>query len=251
MLKEIHLSKVYFTSKRLNVQWGGYSQIATELLLLREASVQQYDYYHFMSGIDMVIKSTDVFDSFFEDKNNEFISFCGEDWNEKVKERLKYWYIEAGRNKLKKMINKVSIKCQKLLKVNKLKKLNCTIVGGSNWCSITNEFVQYVFSKESWIKKVFKHSFCADELFLHMLAYHSEFKNKIYLLKIPTKNNDYDTDLYLANMRYIDWNRGKPYTFTNEDLDDLIQCPYLFARKFNLTDKNNVSLELLNALHKI
>ena len=36
-------------------------------------------------------------------------------------------------------------------------------------------------------------------------------------------------------LRYIDWTRGNPYTFSDADLDELLAAPEtaLFARKFD------------------
>ena len=32
-------------------------------------------------------------------------------------------------------------------------------------------------------------------------------------------------------MRKIDWSRGSPYTFREEDFEEIIKSPYLFVRK--------------------
>ena len=47
-------------------------------------------------------------------------------------------------------------------------------------------------------------------------------------------------------MRYIDWNRGKPYTWGQEpgDLKALLESPYLFARKFD----ENTNMDIVNQL---
>ena len=37
-----------------------------------------------------------------------------------------------------------------------------------------------------------------------------------------------------ANMRWIDWKRGNPYTFEDGDYEELIASDYLFARKFDM-----------------
>ncbi len=50
-------SKVYYPDKRIKVNWGGYSQIKAELLLLAKAySIGGYGYYHLLSGEDLPIK---------------------------------------------------------------------------------------------------------------------------------------------------------------------------------------------------
>ena len=62
-------------------------------------------------------------------------------------------------------------------------------------------------------------------MFLQTILSNSEFKDNLFYQK-----ND---DNYIANMRYIDWNRGKPYVFREGDLEELKRAPHLFARKFD------------------
>ena len=73
-------SKVYFT-QRINVSWGGFSITEAELILLESALKNQtYEYYHFLSGNDMCIKSQDYIHKFFnENKGKIFLTFCGND----------------------------------------------------------------------------------------------------------------------------------------------------------------------------
>ena len=51
----VHKSNLYFT-KRLNVHWGGYSQTACELTLLKAAFPGHYAYYPLLSGSDFPLK---------------------------------------------------------------------------------------------------------------------------------------------------------------------------------------------------
>lgn len=57
------------------------------------------------------------------------------------------------------------------------------------------------------------------------MTYNSEFYNTLYDV----------SDLKNGSMRYIDWKRGKPYTWGQEeyDFDELMSSPYMFARKFD------------------
>lgn len=57
----------------------------------------------------------------------------------------------------------------------------------------------------------------------------------------PSKDN-----IVNDNVRYIDWKRGGPYTFTIDDYDELIQNEKLFARKFG----ENVDMEIVNKLYE-
>ena len=79
--------------------------------------------------------------------------------------------------------------------------------------------------------KRLKGTFCADELYKQTIAFNTGFKDHVYLLKIADKNDDTDPAMNLANMRRIDWIRGRPFTFTEEDLPELLASPCMFARK--------------------
>ena len=126
-----------------------------------------------------------------------------------------------------------------------------TIVGGSNWSSLPHDFVCYLVEHWADIRRIFRHTLCLDEMFIHTMVYNSEYKDRIYLLKINRLNDDTDPDMYKANQRYIDWNRGKPYTFDEADYDELIHTEYCFARKFTYTDTNQVMWKILEHNRKV
>ena len=89
---------------------------------------------------------------------------------------------------------------------------------------------RYVLEQEDWQQKYFPHSLCADELFIHTLTASSPFCPNIFDKEGTTGS--------MANLRYVDWERGNensPYTFQEEDRELLLTLPHLFARKF---DKN-------------
>ena len=69
-------SKVKFI-EQINVNWGGYSIVKCELLLLEAAVKSDTDYvrYHLISGVDLPIKSQDYIHDFFEDNHGEYIRF--------------------------------------------------------------------------------------------------------------------------------------------------------------------------------
>lgn len=242
----VKYSKIYFTT-RINVSWGGYSLIKAELILLESAlKHSSYTYFHFLSGNDMCIKSQNYIHEFFEKNDGKiFLTFCGNDWNLKAQDRVKFFYLEQGRNHILKLINKISVSIQRILRIDRIKNMDICIVGGSNWCSIPNNFASYLIKNRDRIHSIFKYTFCGDELFFHTMAYNSMYKKYIYLLKIPKYNDDYDTDMYKANQRYIDWNRGRPYTFCENDLNDLMQVECCFSRKFVYTNTNKIMSQIL------
>lgn len=86
-------------------------------------------------------------------------------------------------------------------------------------------------------------------MYIHTMAYNSRFKERIYLLKIRQQNDDMDPDMFRANQRYIDWNRGKPYIFREDDFDELMRADVCFARKFAYTDTNQLMRKILEYYH--
>ncbi|MCY7731068.1 beta-1,6-N-acetylglucosaminyltransferase [Aerococcus urinaeequi] len=226
-------SRVFHTD-RLNVSWGGFSQIKAELALLKLAtSKSYYSYYHLLSGQDLLISSLDDFFNFFNShQGTEFINFEAKDF--KYQDRVKYYSIQdaIGRKKLLtplKLLNKMSIAFQQILKVNR--NSDISFQKGDNWFSITDDLARYVLSKESWIFSVFKNTEMSDEIFLQTIVHNSSFKSELYLNKYDNKNHNI--------LREIDWNRGMPYTYQIEDFEILKKSPNFFARKFNenLDDK--------------
>ena len=244
--KLIKKSNLIFT-KRLDVRWGSYKQIACEYLLFRTASQKKYAYYHLLSGTDMPLTNQKTVHDFFDkNKGKEFVCFDNhQNISESAIERVKYYHLfvnlARSKNKLLCKFFQVfhfhSIKFQKKLKINRLKKVNYTFRKGANWVSVTDEFVKYLLSKEKEVKKIFKYSYCADELFVQTILYNSKFYKNVYSIK----NDD-----YLGIKRYIDWKRGEPYTFTIDDYDLLINSNCFWARKFS----SKKDKEIINKIYE-
>ncbi|MTT32164.1 glycosyl transferase [Terrilactibacillus sp. BCM23-1] len=228
-------SKIYF-SDRIHVNWGGYTQVKCELLLLEMAfKNDNYDYYHLLSGVDLPIKNQKFIHEFFElNSGMEFVGFISE-WDNT---RIKYYYIfnEIGRKKgilpyIQKIINKIFILTQKLVKMDRSKKNK--YAKGSNWFSITGDLVKLILDNKNRIRKLYRSSVFCDEVFLQTLIVNSKFKEKIYRFSVS------------GNLRYIDWKRGNPYIFQKKDFESLINSNMLFARKFD----EKVDFEIVNMIY--
>jgi hypothetical protein len=209
---------------RISVVWGGYSQVQCELKLIKAASGEHYSYYHLLSGIDFPIKSKDYIYNFFEERNGEeFIDF----WDKREKEflyRVKYYYPlqeQIGtytydiHTLLLRVRSKLGILNQKLHGVNRLKKFTGTFKTGSNWFSITDSFAHYLLANEKQIYRLFHDGIAVDEMFIHTLCYNSRYMERVS--KTP--------------VRLIDWKRGNPYVWQENDLNEILQSECLFTRK--------------------
>ena len=221
----IRHSRITFV-KRHNVTWGGYSLIKAEIELLREATKDKHAYYHLLSGNSLPLATPDEIFSFFDgcDRNYVHISetMMAEDT---FLDRIKYYHLLSditGRKtgflyRLLRLISKFAIIVQKALKSNRVKNSSFRFMGGINWFHITHELATYIVANESIVKKIFSRGFCVDELFVQTLAYNSPFCST----------------LVNESLFFMDWNRGRPYTFTLEDFDDIKASGKLFARKFS------------------
>lgn len=245
--KIVKKSNLYFIARQ-DVGWSSHTQILCELSLLKEAtSKDNYSYYHLLSGVDLLIKdSEEIYNYFEKNKGTEYIAFTNLDSiNQEELDRIKYYHLLNGNlrhknkiiRKFSSIIHRLAIIIQKISKVNRLKKVDLEIRKGANWFSITDDLARYVLSKEKEIIKIFRHSSCADELFLQTIVYNSKFKNKINLEC---------NDEHLMAKRCIDWNRGFPYTYTINDYDELINSTAFFARKFS----TKVDKEIIDKIYK-
>ncbi|MHA6647232.1 beta-1,6-N-acetylglucosaminyltransferase [Aerococcus urinae] len=236
---EAKYSKIIYID-RISVMWGGYSQIEAEMKLFEAAvnSGVDYTFCHLVSGQDLPIKSMEEVYSFFEKNAGKiFLEFQSEYFC--FYERVKYFYFFQdlfGKKKITSILNKISIDIQKVIGVDRSK--NMDYQKGSNWGSFPLEFLSYLLKNKELIKKQFKYTLCADEIYKQTMLIHSPYVKDLYYKQFD--NNP------IAIKRYIDWDRGNPYVFRNGDFNNLIKSPYLFARKFDCT----VDSDIINKIYK-
>lgn len=240
-------SRVVFTPERINVTWGDCSQIRTEMLLLKtavenERKDEPYSCFHLLSGVDLPIKSNDEIHSFFEENSGkEFIHYTSDVVDDLAKVRLKYYhFFRRKRNTFYKVIAQIALKIQMFLGVNRIK--NIAVQKGCNWFSITGKFAHYIVDNLPKYEKVFRFSYCGDEVFIQTIAENSEFKNNLFM---PVCNNN-----HFACARLIDWNRGNPYVFRESDFNEIMASPCMFARKFDLNVDRAIIDLILNEIKK-
>lgn len=248
ILNSCKYSNIYFV-KRLNVSWGGYSLIKCEMRLLQEACKKKYDYYHILSGVDFPIKSMEKIHCFFEEnKGFEFIHIGSDSWADHYATRYAQYhllqeYIGRHTKGILYFFERILLYAQRnILHIDRKKRFDLIFKCGSQWCSITDECARYILSKEMLIKECFKYSCCCDEFFIQTIVYNSYLNAKIYSPNVSE-------EVMKSNLRCIDWRRGKPYTFTVYDYDELRASGNLFCRKVD--DSSREYDELIQKLEAI
>ncbi len=233
-------SKLYFADRK-KMFWADYSQVDITLDLLDMASKNhKYKYYHMFSGVDLPIKTQDEIHSFFDSKDCEFLGIVPKVQSYSIN-RVKYYYnftnnVHYKNCKPLKALDRLLAYAQRLIFINRLRGSDLKIIDGWDWCSITDDFARYLLKNRELIEKTFRKALCPIELYHHTMAYNSEFFDKIYC-----KN-----DLKKGTMRFIDWGRGKPYVFTSNDFDELVESEYMFARKFD----EKVDVKIVDMLYE-
>ena len=221
---------VFIPRKRLH--WGHSSLVECELDLIEAAleSQEDYCYFHLLSGVDLQIKHTEEIHRFFDEHSrNQFIALRN------VYSGLgglnRYYFFLSFRSYSKvlaKGLDIISAYIQRLLRVNRLKRLEgIQLCKCQQWFSITQDCARYVVSQRDFIHKFIRFTSCSDEMFLGTVIVNSEFKNQIYE---PYRSPG-------GHMRLIDRERpegASPHTWTMDDWETIQNCPYFWARKFDV-----------------
>lgn len=211
---------------RVDVNWGGYSSIYAELLLIENARKDGADYLHYLQGADLPLKNADEIDAFFSqggifvDVNPEPSDFAH------YKVFCKHWFVENSVYRTNKWLKRLDHACAHLYKpfVRCQKNFGKLYAGSALW-SIPAEFAEYVLDHKREIEKMYQHSLAADEVFMQTLL-----MNSSYL----------DMRSVHGHARLIDWKNhegNSPKTFTMRDCRELyraVQDPnMLFVRKIH------------------
>lgn len=236
-------ASIAFTSWRVDVVWGDFSMVQAELVLLREASGTCHDYYHLLSGTDLPIKPHSEITRFFEENAGREVlqGYCFPPRSAAkfaTRIRLRYYYPfqhTVGHNYLRPLglLQWFLLLLQALVGVNRLRGLPKDVYKGQQWFSATHDFVTDLlefYSHEENLKP-YRKTMCSDEIFLQMFAFHSQYRERIYMEQYPGYEG-----FYPNNMRRVTWAKGihgSPLTYTMDDLAQLMESRQLWARKFS------------------
>ena len=238
-VKKLQLIPNVFFSERIEVYWGGFSQVKATLILLNEVVKNpQIGYFHLLSGVDYPLKSLKDIFSFFDGNDKDYVSYVPEEGKNRYWIDRYYFYdnkfIDA-RNSNKRTVMDIIYRfllifVQKMcaflvmkLGIRLRRKISMTYYHGSNWFSLSRDAVIYIQSyiqHNSWLLNRFEYTAVSDEsFFIMILMNNDERREKIV-------NND-------LRLRRTDGNLfrgGNP--LTEVDFDRIKKTTALFGRKF-------------------
>lgn len=226
-------SRVTFVPRR-RISWGHFAIAEAELELLRAAAPGRYDYYHLLSGVDVPVKSRAYIEEYFtRAPGTNYVNFLAPEISRADLYRVMFYYPMQRYNirkpAVRRALRNFSAAVQLGFGVDRTRRLpdGFAFQKGAQWFSITHALAAYLLEKEDEIRGVFSDTYCPDEMFVQTEIINSPFRDTL-------PENAFCND-YASCLRYVDWKRGNPYTFTDADLAELLSTPEtaLFARKFD------------------
>jgi hypothetical protein len=240
---------------RINVYWGGFSQVKATLNLIEKCLMQNdvndSDYLKviFISGSDYPIKSKDEFRRYLlEFKEVNFIR--GMNITQANTKKYNYClcnYLFFDFFLINKKVTRVSRKILNILGSTIFKKPNYVlekngnkidIFHGSSWWALNIDVIKYVHTysmDNDNLKKHFQYSLASDEKYFHTIFFNSKFsKTNIYKGPEPY----IPTTSAFSNMHIIDTSLSK--WFDEKDFNFIKASDKFFVRK--VSTKNSKTL---------
>lgn len=215
---------------RRPVYWGTDTQVLVQKQLFDTAHslFGKASWFHLISESDVPLMTPEYFNDFFDHKEVSDVEYDGV--RNQYKSRIQYFMpirrLELRDSKLGLHIHRCVKAINILCRVNRLKELNLPVYKGSNWVSLNNEDLKKIVLFDKFHH--FLNSSLADEVYVQTIL------GDHHLMKVnPTRKVTNDRYLVLGS-RYVDWDRGNPYTFEENDVIELVDLKntiYTFARK--------------------
>lgn len=226
--------------RKYKVYHADYSQTICQTYLLEEACKTYHDYYHLISNADLPLKSNSAIINFFEEnRGKEFVHFESNSYTKK--ENCKYYFflnyficrMPNPMRCLFLLMEKISINIQKKCGVDR--KFYC----GANWYSISHSLAKdFCEHKKEALHRI-RWTISSDELI--MQTFIRDISPKKYSL-YSESTSGYD---YNSLNRKIDWHRGSPYVWREQDYHELISSTALFGRKFDINVDTKIIQEIV------
>lgn len=229
--------------RRVDVMWGGFSQVEATLNLLDEALITGgYDYYFLISGQDFPVRPIRELIEFLENDNGAnyvdlFPSLnnglCKQN-NLDKRNQIVYGDRIMGRGKFARIMRRLWVAVTggygRTFGIFRRKNvLNLKFYFGSQWWCLSKDFVEYAteyLAKTPQYAEFFRKASCPDESFFQTLLMNSSY-----------------SDTRKEYLHFIRWEDGKssPENLTLSDFDEAIASGKFMVRKidgdFALIDK--------------
>jgi len=222
---------LHLLTKRVDVHWGDLSVVEAEYALFEAARLEgKFDYYHLLSGVDMPLKSQNYIHDFFDKhQGKEFIGYYQGDIQALIRRKIQSYHLFPQHFRATKGWKALGRRCLRAAYLHLQTGLgikrnrDIPFKKGTQWISITHDFMLYVLTQKAQVLNTYHHTFCSDEVFIQTICWNSPFRDRIYDPQ----------DEGRGCMRMINWQNNRLIEWEEKDYDRLMQSEALFARKFN------------------
>lgn len=243
---------VRLVEPRIDVQWGGISQVEYQMTLFRAAlsAGVHYDFLCTLSGMEYPVWSNEHIVDFFSRHRGQSIlqGICMEHQG-RAADKYRIYYPLAdrpwGRGTWR---NRLRVALRWLVRPFLRKPLTfCadgrkyTLHKGSDWFAVTPELASYaldIWETSPQLRKYFKTSFIPSETVLHTIAFNSPMASSCMLVEGP-----YTSLANLTPLIYIDYH-PLVKILTAEDYQSVIDSGKMFCRKV-VTGRSDSLVEML------
>ncbi|WP_432499445.1 beta-1,6-N-acetylglucosaminyltransferase [Providencia hangzhouensis] len=227
-----NISNITLLKERVNVYWGGYSQVIATLKLLSSALKNPNNqYFHFISGECFPIKSFNEIEQEWNasPENNYIESYINKKTNWRLKVSIPFTDTIFFRTFFGKLLNKIIKLSSYILKTSKIPTKNYYY--GSSWFSINRrlaEFIIYISHSTDFFD-MFKKTPCCDEHAFQILVRSFNIKNIVNNNKRFVIFNGKANPEYLSIKKVYEIKKSQNYWFIRKLDEDLL----LFLLKNN------------------
>jgi hypothetical protein len=254
--------KVRFVEHRIRVHWMGFSQVASILSLLKQATEDGFDYCVLLSGSDYPIKSNTHIRKFYEAATEEFLSFWKLQDRPSWKHKIEYFYpIDLisiqGWSKgtdpvyLRRLFWGRFHQYRHLIPKRRFPN-GLEPYGGSDWWSLSQGCVRSILdfvAANPAYSRFYRFTHCPSEMFFQTIVLNSRWRERVrnyaayqaWSESASLQDKAAETSMLPENdfnLRYIDWTgnhtheRETPAILDVRDWDAIRTSKDLFARKF-------------------
>lgn len=207
---------------------GGASHLWAILYLCKEAlKNKDISYVHIISGEDWPCKNIEEIYDFFEGKSDVYMQF--QEIEKIGKIHMQRYYSFLNLINYRKLFQKLFVRglwlIQKILKVNRLKKLDFPLYSGLVWGELPRAALEYCFEyiyKNPEFPEFLEYGFASEEFF-----FGSIFMQSSYWKERCVQNN----------FRYMQWekrNGSYPAILDESDYEKIKAGGYFFMRKVRM-----------------
>ena len=177
------------------------------------------------------LKTQNYIHRFFEkNAGKEFVGYYQGNISKEIDRKVCRWHLfpksfketEGGLAVTKRVLRAGCVRLQSLLGIRRNKDINFR--KGTQWLSISNELVGYLLQQQKEVRRVYTHTFCADEIFVQTICWNSSFRDRVYDMH----------DEGHGCLRMIGWKDNQLEEWKEKDFEILMNSEALFARKFSI-----------------